>query len=137
MQETSVRSLGWEDLLEKGMAIHSSTLAWRIPWTIHGVAKSPTQLSDFHFHFTKKQVDITASLVERISLQCEKCGFDPWVKMIPWRRKRQSTPVFFLRISLRQRNLVGYSPWGCKRVRHDLATKPSLSDSHHKKFLHN
>ena len=33
MQETQVQSLGWEDPLEKGMAIHSSTLAWRIPWT--------------------------------------------------------------------------------------------------------
>ena len=33
MQETRVRSLGWEDPLEKGMATHSSILAWRIPWT--------------------------------------------------------------------------------------------------------
>jgi len=33
MQETQVQSLGWEDPLEKGMAAHSSTLAWRIPWT--------------------------------------------------------------------------------------------------------
>ena len=33
MQETQVRSLGQEDPLEKEMAIHSSTLAWRIPWT--------------------------------------------------------------------------------------------------------
>ena len=33
MQETRVQSLGWEDPLEKGMAIHSSILAWRIPWT--------------------------------------------------------------------------------------------------------
>ena len=33
MQETWVRSLGWEDLLEKGMTTHSSILAWRIPWT--------------------------------------------------------------------------------------------------------
>ena len=32
MQETQVRSLGWEDALEEGMATHSSTLAWRIPW---------------------------------------------------------------------------------------------------------
>jgi len=30
--ETQVQSLGWEDLLEKGMATHSSILAWRIPW---------------------------------------------------------------------------------------------------------
>ena len=33
MQETWVRSLGQEDLLEKEMATHSSTLAWKIPWT--------------------------------------------------------------------------------------------------------
>ena len=33
IQETRVRSLGQEDPLEKGMAIHSSILAWRIPWT--------------------------------------------------------------------------------------------------------
>ena len=33
MQETQVRSLGWEELLEKGMATHSNILAWRIPWT--------------------------------------------------------------------------------------------------------
>ena len=43
MQETQVRSLGWEDPLEKGMATHSCILAWRIPWakeaggfTVHG-----------------------------------------------------------------------------------------------------
>ena len=34
MQETCVRSLGWEDPLEKGKATHSSILAWRIPWTV-------------------------------------------------------------------------------------------------------
>ena len=33
MQETQVQSLGWEDLLEKGMATHFSILAWKIPWT--------------------------------------------------------------------------------------------------------
>ena len=33
MQENWVRSLGWEDPLEKEMATHSSVLAWRIPWT--------------------------------------------------------------------------------------------------------
>ena len=33
MQDTQVRSLGGEDSLVKGMATHSSTLAWRIPWT--------------------------------------------------------------------------------------------------------
>ena len=33
MQETQVQFLGWEDPLEKGMATHSSILAWEIPWT--------------------------------------------------------------------------------------------------------
>ena len=53
VEETWVRSLGWEDTLEEGMATHSSILAWRIfmdreAWQaiVHGVAKSLTQLSD-------------------------------------------------------------------------------------------
>ena len=53
MQETWVRSLGWEDPLKEGIATHPSILAWRIPtdrgaWqvTVHGVAKSWTQLSN-------------------------------------------------------------------------------------------
>ena len=33
LQETRVQSLGWEDPLEKEMATHSSTVAWKIPWT--------------------------------------------------------------------------------------------------------
>ena len=37
MQETWVRTLGWEDPLEKGKATHSSILAWRIPWTIQSM----------------------------------------------------------------------------------------------------
>ena len=51
MQEIRVLSLGQENPLEKGMATHSSILAWRIPWaawqaTDHGVSKSWTRLSD-------------------------------------------------------------------------------------------
>ena len=48
MQVIQVQSLGWEDPLEKGMATHSSILAWKIPWTEEpgGFAKSRTQLSD-------------------------------------------------------------------------------------------
>ena len=53
MQETWVQFLGQEDLLEKEMATHSSILAWKIPWTeepggltVHGIAKSWTQLSN-------------------------------------------------------------------------------------------
>ena len=51
-QETRVRSLGQEDPLEKGMATHSTILAWRIPWTEQTCglqskgSQSQTQLSD-------------------------------------------------------------------------------------------
>ena len=52
--------LGWEDLLEEGMATHSSILAWKIPtdrgaWQVevHEVAKSQTWLNDFHSKYLK------------------------------------------------------------------------------------
>ena len=52
MQETQVQSMGKEAPLEKGMATHSSTLAWRTAWTgawrptVHRAAKSGTRLRD-------------------------------------------------------------------------------------------
>ena len=56
IRETWVWSLGWEDPLEKEMAIHSSTLAWKIPWTeetdrVQSMgSQSRTRLSDFTFY---------------------------------------------------------------------------------------
>ena len=57
IRETWVRSLGWEDPLEKGKATYSSILAWRTPWIVHGVTKSWTGLSDFHFHFLHPSIN--------------------------------------------------------------------------------
>ena len=48
---------------------------------------------------------------------------DPQVRKIPWRRKWQPTPVFLSGKSHGQMSLVGYCPWGHKRVGHDLVTK--------------
>ena len=71
MQETWVLSLGQEDPLEKEMATHSSTFAQKIPWTdeplvqeatVHGVAKSQTQLSDFTF-LPCREVERNKSLI--------------------------------------------------------------------------
>ena len=45
MRETWVRSLGWEDPLEKGKATHSSILAWRIPWTVKSMGSQRVRLS--------------------------------------------------------------------------------------------
>ena len=42
--------------------------------------------------------------------RCKRCGFDPWVRKMPWRRTWQPTPVFLPGKSHGQRSLVGYSP---------------------------
>ena len=60
MQETQVRSLGGEDPLAKGMATHSSILAWRIPWT-----EEPGGLQSTGF----QELDTT----ERLALSLEHC----------------------------------------------------------------
>ena len=54
--------------------------------------------------------------------QCRRWRFNPWVRKIPWRGKLQPTPVFLPGKPHGQRNLSNYSPWGHRRVRHDLAT---------------
>ena len=48
-----------------------------------------------------------------------RCGFYPWVRKIPWRRKWQLASVFLLAESRGLRRLADYSPWGC-RVGHSL-----------------
>ena len=48
MQETWVQSLGWEDPLEKEKATHSSTLAWKIPWTEERGGYSPWGRKELH-----------------------------------------------------------------------------------------
>ena len=69
-----VGSLGWEDLLEEGMATHSSILAWRIPGTAEpgglpsiGVAQIRTRLSvftfTFHFHALEKEMATHSSVL--------------------------------------------------------------------------
>ena len=74
MQKTWVQSLGQEDPLEKEMATHSSTLAWKIPWTEKpgslqsmGLTKSRTRLSDFTHSLTCEREALVAVM---FSKQC-------------------------------------------------------------------
>ena len=53
-------------------------------------------------------------LSSRVCLQRGRCGFHPWVRKIPWRRKWQTTPVFLPGKSYGQRSLVGCSSQGSK-----------------------
>ena len=101
---TRVRSLGREDPLEKEMAPHSNTLAWRIPWReepgrLQSMgSQSRTRLRDFTFTFT---LGLTTSpglpsqlSWKRIHLQCRRPQFNSGVEKIHWRRDRLPTPVF-------------------------------------------
>ena len=60
--------------------------------------------------------------------QCRRHEFDLWVRKIPWRRTWQPTPVFLPGKSHGQRSLESRSLWGCKRVRHGLATNNNNHD---------
>ena len=99
--------------------------AW---WAIvHGVSKSQTQLTLSHtFTFCHLGFPWWLSGKEFSGGSCPQCrrfGFYPWIRKISWRRKWHRTLVFLPGKSHGQRNLAGYSPWGCKRAGNDLATK--------------
>ena len=59
--------------------------------------------------------------------QGRRCGFNPWVSKILWRRKQQPALVLLPGESHGQRSLAGSSPRGCKRVRRDLVTKTTTT----------
>ena len=65
--------------------------------------------------------------------QCRRCGFNPWVEKIPWRRNWQPkpTPVFLPGEFHGWRNVVGYNPWGCKRIGQYIVTKQQLTKIPH------
>ena len=65
-------------------------------------------------------------------LPFRRCGFDPWVGKIPWRREWQPTPVFLPGELHGQRSLVGYSPWDHK----ESDTTERLTLSLHFNSLH-
>ena len=79
MQETQVRFLDWEYLLEKEMATHSSTLAWKIPWTESVVGYSP---------WGHKELDITEELhlfvSSTIPIGCKSLRFCSLFKQHKW-----------------------------------------------------
>ena len=95
--------------------------AWQT--TAHGVSKSRTRLSDFTFTFIHCEGLPWWLSRKESTCQCRRHGFSLWAGKIPWRKKWQPIPVLLPGKSHWQRSLVGYSPWGHKRVRHDLATK--------------
>ena len=152
-----IQSLSREDPLQEEIAIHSSILAWRIPWTEEPGRQSMGSQRVRHIWVTKhthphahtqsinhegkyeilniviKMFFSSEDATEDIrrhssgglgllrwpsgkgsSCQYRRCRLDPWVRRIPWRRKRQPTLVFLPGKSHGQRNVMGCSPWDRK-----------------------
>ena len=71
MRETQVHSLGWEDLLEKGMATNSSILAWRIPWTKEG-REGEKQSSNMHTQIAQTSFHCSGQKILKIKSTCKE-----------------------------------------------------------------
>ena len=114
--------LNWTEL-NKEMAAHSSIPAWRIPWTEQpgGLQSAGSQRvgHDWATSLSLFNIDTRASPVAS-GKECtrsagdKRCGFDPWVRKVPWSRNWQPAPVFLPGESHGQRSLMGNSPWGHK-----------------------
>ena len=140
------------------MATYSIILAWRIPWTEEpGGLYSPwgrkqsdmTEWLSISQREHKAQYWIPLSTYSGIlafwlsqrpwfsgkesACQHRRCRFNPWVRKTPWRRKWEPTPVFLPGEFHGQWGLADYSPWGHKRIGHDLGSKQH-SVIHHKKW---
>ena len=74
MWETRVRSLGWEDPLEKGMATHSRILAWRIPWTGEPGGRQSIQTMG-----SQRVGHVVAQLVKNLPAM-----WGTWVRALGW-----------------------------------------------------
>ena len=105
VRETWARSLGWEDPLEKEMAPHSSTLAWKIPWT-----EKPGRLQAMGSQRDRHDWVTSLSLFT----------------FMHWRRKWQPTPVFLPGEPQGQRSLVGCHLWGHTELDTTEATQQQL-----------
>ena len=103
MQKTWALSLGWEDPLEKGMTTHFSTLAWKFLWTEEpgGLQSMGWQRVGRDWVTNAFTAHWPAPLLQGFPVVLEnqptnagsmRCGFDPWVGKIPWRRAWQHTP---------------------------------------------
>ena len=120
--------------LEKGMATHSSVLAWRIPGTgepgglqsmgSHRVGHDWSDLAVAGFPGSTSD--------KEPGCQCrrhKRCGFDPWVWKFPWRRAWRPPQYSCLENLYGQRSLTGCHPWGCKESDMTEATEHTCTHS--------
>ena len=94
----------------------------KINFSTNGIKNKTMKLIE-DFGFGNDFLDTTpfpcGSAGKESAYPCRKrrrCGFDPWVRKILWRREWQPTPVFLPGEFHGQRSLVGYRSWGCKEL---------------------
>ena len=136
-QETWVRSLSWEDALEKGMATHCSILAWRIPQTEEPGGLQPTELQRVRHHWATftlptymnldsvlKSRDITLStkvhLVKAMVFPVVMYGCESWTK-----RKLSAEELMLLNCGVGQLLRV---PWTARRSNQSILKEISPGD---------
>ena len=105
MQETWVKSLGWEDPLEEAMTTHSSILARKTPWTEEPGGLQSMGSQRVRHNWTTEHACHDNKMLYVI----------PRVTA-PWRREWQLTTVLLPGESHAQRSRAGYSPWGHKEL---------------------
>ena len=108
---------GITDSMDMGLGELRKLVTDREAWcaAVHGVTKSRSRLSDWtELNWSSYMGLPRCRSGKEFACQCKKCGFDPWLKKIPWRREWLSTPVFLPGKFHGQRSLVSYSPWGGK-----------------------
>ena len=132
MQESWVRSLGQEDPLEK-VKPFSRVQLFMTPWTV--ACRAPLSMEFYRQEYWSglpfpSPGDLPDTGIEPRSptLQADSLPSKPPGK--PKRRKWPLTPVFLPRKCHGQRSLVGYRPWGHKRLQHDLVTKQQQHSFH-------
>ena len=91
---------------------------------------APSYTATFYLPFINIYQHSSSKLLPRwlsgneSAYQCRRHRFKPWIREIPWRRKRKPTPVFLPGQSQGQRSLAGYSPWDHKES--DMTKRTSM-----------
>ena len=143
MQETRVRSLGWEDPLEKAMAPHSSTLAWKIPWTEESGRLQSTWsqrvghdwVTSLHCLSSRFMSTVWTSLVAQ-TVKHLSTMWETRVRALGWEDPLEKE------MAIHFSTIAWEIPWteepgrlqsmGLQRVRHDWVTSLSLSGRYYK-----
>ena len=118
-------ALGGVQVSRWSLSDHSSLLPGHFKGTVHPYSVThsppswPSRETSIACHICKEismAWHICKLLGTLVNISWLRCGFDPWVGKVPWRRKWQPAPISLPRESHGWRSLADWSPWGCKEL---------------------